>query len=78
MVYLLMVNEFRELVNVLMLQGWRVYYNNALSIAQSSRLELLANKKMVEIRVYEGKPFIFVRTILPKTGEKRIKNDKNQ
>ena len=63
---------FKELVNELMLQGWRVYHTENMSSSRlNSHLELLANSRLVEIRVYEGRPFIFVKTIF-----KKLRNDK--
>jgi hypothetical protein len=57
---------FKELVNSLILQGWRVYYLKDLPPALERHLDLVGKRQLLEFRVYHGKSLLFVRSIQPK------------
>ena len=67
---------FKELVNELIEQGWRVYSLKDLPPTILHRLDMLGKRYLLEFRVYEGKNLLFVKTSLPKREKKKETNGK--
>ncbi len=62
---------FKELVNELIQQGWRVYSLKDLPPTILHRLDMLGKRYLLEFRIYEGKKLIIVKTYLPKREKKK-------
>jgi hypothetical protein len=62
---------FKELVNELIQQGWRIYFLGDLPNTILHRLDMLAKRHLLEFRIYEGKNLLFVKTSLPKREKKK-------
>lgn len=67
---------FKELVNELIQQGWRIYSLIDLPPNVLHRLDALGKRYFLEFRVYEGKKFLFIKTTLPKRDKKKENNGK--
>lgn len=56
--------EFKELANELMDQGWRCYHiKDVPYFSSGTRLQSLAIRNLLEVRVYEDKSLVFVKDI---------------
>lgn len=62
---------FKELINDLMIDGWRVYSTKDLPPSFLLHLDTIGKRRLLRFMVYDDKPFVFVKTVFLKIEKKK-------